>query len=122
LKPTERGWLRVWILTDEREIFGELTLVHRPPLATSLHRCHLMMGLERKVRSLGFGSKLMTEAIEWAKRVPTLEYISLNVFENNPKAKSLYEKFGFVSEGTTRDLFRVYGQSIDDTQMSLRLR
>ena len=119
---TDRGWMRVWILTDEVEVYGELTLIHRPPLKTSIHRCHLMMGLERNVRRQGFGSKLMLESMTWAHEQPTLDWIALNVFENNQAAKSLYSKFGFKPVGTTRDLFRVFGQSIDDTEMVIKLR
>ena len=51
-----------------------------------------------------------------------LDWISLNVFESNPGAKALYSKFGFETSGTTRDMFRVFGQKIDDTEMVLKLR
>ncbi len=122
-KPvTEPGWLRSWIVTDEEEVYGELALVNQPALATALHRCLLMMGLERSIRRQGWGSKLISEAISWARERPSLDWISLNVFENNLPAKALYTKFGFRAVGTTRDLFRVYGKSIDDTHMVLRLR
>lgn len=52
---------------------------------------------------------------------PTLGWITLSVFENNPPAKALYKKFGFEPVGTTKDLFRVFGKSIDETQMVLKL-
>ncbi len=121
-KPvTTPGWLRVWIVTDEIEILGEITLIHRPAMKACLHRCLLMMGLERTLRKQGWGSKLVSEAVSWAKREPTLEWITLNVFENNPPAKALYMKSGFEAVGTTKDLFRVFGKSIDDTEMVLKL-
>lgn len=120
--PADRGWMRVWVVTDETEIFGELTLLHRPPLKAALHRCLLMMGLERKIRRQGWGSKLIFEAVAWAKSQPSLDWIALNVFDNNPAAISLYRKFGFKPTGTTVDVFRVFGQSIDNTEMVLKLR
>ena len=120
--PTQQGWTRIWILTDETEIFGEITLTHRPSLKAALHRCLLMVGIERPQRSHGWGSKLMETAIAWAKDQPTLDWITLYVFENNPRAKALYLKFGFEVVGTTKDMFRAYGQSIDDTEMVLKLR
>ena len=119
---TDQGWMRIWIITDETEAYGELTLIHRPSLKAALHRCLLMMGLERNIRRLGFGSKLIAESVTWAKAQPTLDWIALNVFENNPAAKSLYTKMGFTPVGTTKDLFRVFGHSIDDTEMVLKLR
>ncbi len=123
LKPvTEIGWRRFWILTDEKEVFGEITLIHHPPLQTSLHRCLLAMGMERSVRGRGWGSKLMEEALGWARAQPSLDWVSLCVFENNIPAKALYKKFGFQLVGTSRDLFRVFGQSIDDSEMVLKLR
>lgn len=117
----EPGWQRVWIITDGVEIYGELTLVNRPPLPACLHRCLLMMGMERTVRGQSWGSRLMKEAISWAKAEPGLDWISLYVFENNLPAKALYKKFGFEVVGTTKDRFRVFNQSIDDTEMVLKL-
>jgi RimJ/RimL family protein N-acetyltransferase len=123
LKPvTTPGWLRIWIVTDEKEVFGEITLINRPPMKASLHRCMLMMGIERSARAQGWGTKLMREAIAWAKRQPSLDWITLYVFENNHPAKALYKKFGFEAVGTTRDMFRAFGKSIDDTEMVLKLR
>lgn len=80
-----------------------------------------MMGMERTVRGQGWGSRLMKEAIAWAKAEPGLDWISLYVFENNLPAKALYKKFGFEVVGTTKDRFRVFNQSIDDTEMVLKL-
>jgi len=79
-----------------------------------------MMGLERTIRSQGWGSNLTIEAVKWARQQPTLDWIALNVFENNLPAKALYKKFGFETVGTTRDIFRVFGQSIDNTEMVLK--
>ncbi|HVK61685.1 MAG TPA: GNAT family N-acetyltransferase [Bdellovibrionales bacterium] len=122
LSPTENGWERVWIVTDGEAVFGELTLCHRPPMKATLHRAHLMMGLERSHRSSGYGKQLMQTAIEWAKSQPTLDWVQLYVFDHNEPAKALYRKFGFEGGTTTVDLFRVHGQSINDTEMVLRLR
>jgi ribosomal protein S18 acetylase RimI-like enzyme len=116
------GWIRVWILTDENEVYGDLTLAHRPAMKAALHRCLMMMGLERSSRNQGWGSKLIRAATDWAKQESALEWVTLFVFENNPPAKSLYKKFGFETVGTTKDMFRVFGQSIDDTEMVLKLR
>lgn len=119
---TERLWERVWILTDEKEIYGEASLMHSPPLPTSLHRSWLSMGIERPYRGQGYGPKLLQAVIDWAKAQPTLDWIQLQVFETNLPAKKLYKKFGFVECGTVPDLFRIYGNKVDDTTMVLKIR
>lgn len=118
----EPGWGRCWILTDSDEIVGTLELTHRPPLETALHRALLMIGLERAYRGQGWGSKLMSHALSWARQQPTLEWIQLQVFAHNKPAQNLYRKFGFEEAGVRPDLFRVRGPSIDDLAMLLRLR
>lgn len=120
--PLEIGWERSWILTDDSRIYGEVKLMHRPPLKTSLHRAVLAMGIERSHRGQGWGSKLMTEAIAWAKAQPSLDWLQLYVFAHNEPAQRLYRKFGFKEVGRTPDMFRVHGQSIDDIEMVLKLR
>lgn len=114
------GWQRMWIVTDETHVFGMLKLNHHPKLECSLHRCLMQMGIERTHRRDGHGSELLSQAIAWAKS-EGLTWMQLNVFENNGPAKSLYRKFGFKAYGTIPDLFRINGESIDDTEMLLRL-
>lgn len=119
---TDIGWERCWILTDGSKVYGEIKLLHAMGLQTTLHRSLLMMGIERSHRGKGFGTALMREAIEWARGQPTLDWIQLYVFAHNMPAKELYQRFGFREVGTVADLFRVHGQKIDDTTMTLRLR
>src|SRR3989344_3837326 len=47
----EIGWEKTWILAGANGIFGDLNLVHRPPLKSCLHRATLMMGIERSHRN-----------------------------------------------------------------------
>ncbi len=118
----EADWERAWVIADTNGIYGDLYLVHRPPLKSCLHRATLMMGIERSHRNQGFGSKLMREAISWAKAQPSIEWLQLYVFEGNIPAKRLYAKFGFKENGTTVDMFRVHGTQVADTSMILKLK
>lgn len=118
----EIGWQRCWVLADQNGVYGELALVHRPPLKSSLHRATLMMGVQRSHRGQGYGARLMSEAILWAKAQPSLEWLQLFVFEGNDPAKRLYEKFGFKENGTTPDMFRVHNTRVADISMILKLR
>ena len=116
------GWERTWVIADNGGIYGELSLVHRPPIKSCLHRATLMMGIERSHRGRGFGAGLMNVALTWAKAQLFLEWIQLYVFEGNEPAKKLYSRFGFEENGTTPDMFRVHGQKVADTSMVLNLR
>jgi RimJ/RimL family protein N-acetyltransferase len=117
----EPSWNRAWAAYDGDRMVGHLDLGARP-LATSLHRAILGMGIEESHRKQGLGQRLIETAIEWAKKQPSLDWLDLNVFAHNEPAKRLYEKCGFKEVGRMSDLFRVDGQSIDDIQMVLRLR
>lgn len=118
----EPGWQRVWVLSDGDGVYGDLHLVHRPPLKSCLHRATLMMGIERSHRGQGFGPKLIEAAIAWARSQPTLEWLQLFVFEDNLPARALYKKFGFEENGITPDMFRVHGVKVADVSMILKLR
>jgi len=122
LSVTEPGWERCWILTDGNQIYGDLKLVHTLGLKTSLHRAILMMGIERSQRGKGWGKRMIETALTWASQQPSLDWVQLNVFAHNVPARRLYRSFGFGEVGTNRDLFRVYGQKIDDIEMSLCLK
>lgn len=116
------GWERSWIIADSNGVYGEITLAQQPPLNSCLHRATLMMGIERSHRSQGYGYKLVEQGIAWAKSQPSLEWIQLKVFENNEPARNLYKKFGFRENGTTPDMFRVFGKQIADISMLLKLK
>jgi RimJ/RimL family protein N-acetyltransferase len=118
----ETNWERCWIVADQDKVLGSIHLVHRPPMKTSLHRATLMMGIERSHRKQGLGPRLMTHAVDWARSQPSLEWVQLFVFEGNTPAKNLYRKFGFVETGTVPDMFRVFGNQVDDTTMVLKLK
>ena len=48
--------------------------------------------------------------------------MDLGVFESNEAAMRLYARHGFVVTGRAENKYRVYGQSMVDVSMSLRLR
>ncbi|MDH6134417.1 RimJ/RimL family protein N-acetyltransferase [Kitasatospora sp. MAA4] len=48
-----------------------------------------------------------------------LHRIALEVYAFNPRARRVYEKLGFVAEGTLRDALHYDGQWVDATVMSI---
>lgn len=70
----------------------------------------------------GFGLQLMHTITEWAK-VNGCTRLELDVDEDNPKAKRLYEKAGYEVEGLLKKYScrKDTGQCIDNYRMALML-
>ena len=115
------NWLRVWVVTNGDVIKGHLSLQHHIRLESSLHRGFIMMGIEKDFRSKGYGSQLLGASIHWSKKQDNLSWLNLNVFDHNKPALNLYKKFGFEQVGFNKDLFRCFGKSVNDIEMSLKL-
>ena len=60
-------------------------------------------------------------AIAWARDQPSIDWIDLGVFSDNPGAQALYVRHGFPVVGRTPDRVRVDGQSLDETSMTLNV-
>jgi len=123
LPVTECGWARCFGLWSEKgaRIIGHVDL-KGGSIATEMHRCELGIGIEAQWCGQGFGERLMRTAIDFAAAQPTLEWIDLNVFAGNHRARRLYQRMGFEEIGLVRDRFRIAGAVIDDVKMALRLR
>jgi tRNA (Thr-GGU) A37 N-methylase/ribosomal protein S18 acetylase RimI-like enzyme len=68
----------------------------------------------------GVGEKILSYLIDWAKAVPNVEKIELNVRAVNLRAIRLYQKLGFNIEGRIRHRIRTTdSRYMDDLQMGL---
>lgn len=112
-------WSRTWGVIVDNAIVGHLDL-NGGRLPAELHRATLGMGIERRARRKGFGRRLLTAAITWA-RANKLAWLDLGVFAHNTVARSLYRSIGFVEVGYVKDQFRLDGAIIDDVSMTLAL-
>jgi len=70
-------------------------------------------------RNRGLGTEATRLTIDHAFSVTELHRIELEVFAFNPRARHVYEKAGFVFEGTRRDAFRLDDERIDAVVMSV---
>lgn len=61
----------------------------------------------------GYGTKIMNQLLEWGFNDLNLNKLYLHVFANNPRAIGLYEKLGFVREGTLRNMLYRNGEYVD---------
>jgi RimJ/RimL family protein N-acetyltransferase len=60
------------------------------------------MVVKKKYWGFGIGSLLLDTLLEWAKSNQFIKKINLRVRTDNQRAIKLYEKRGFVKEGTLR--------------------
>jgi RimJ/RimL family protein N-acetyltransferase len=98
------------------DLVGTLTIGRYGNLEKTRHVRELGMGVAKGSRGLGVGTALMDNAMKWAER-KKIEKIGLSVFSTNKGAIRLYEKFGFVREGTRKKQFRIGGKYVDEIVM-----
>lgn len=67
----------------------------------------------------GLGSEATRLVVDYAFNVVGVHRIELEVYDFNPRARHVYEKVGFVHEGTKRDALRWDGEWIDCHCMAL---
>jgi RimJ/RimL family protein N-acetyltransferase len=70
-------------------------------------------------RGRGLGTEATRLILGHAFEAVGLHRVDLEVYEFNPRARRVYEKVGFVYEGTKRDALRWDGQWVDAHVMSI---
>lgn len=70
-------------------------------------------------RNRGMGTAATSLMLEHAFTATDLHRIELEVFAFNPRAIHVYERAGFIFEGTRRDALRFDEQYVDAHQMSI---
>jgi RimJ/RimL family protein N-acetyltransferase len=85
------------------------------------HTGELGLSVRQPYWRLGLGSFLMVGALEWAKASGVVRKIGLRVRTDNEPAVRLYQRFGFVTEGTVRRQFLVAGTFRDAYLMGLEI-
>jgi RimJ/RimL family protein N-acetyltransferase len=102
------------------ELIGLLTL--RGGTRRSLrHEVELVVNVAKDWRGRGVGTALITSAISWAKQAGVVSRMELKVFTRNKTAVRLYERLGFVIEGTRRKAVFKDGRYEDNYVMAMLL-
>jgi RimJ/RimL family protein N-acetyltransferase len=84
------------------------------------HVASLAIALSPEARGRGVATRMMAEAILWAKD-HGIKKIILNVISLNEPALRLYRRFGFVEEGRRQRMFRLGDRYADEVLLSLDL-
>ncbi len=96
-----------------RLLGGHLHAIH--------HTAELAIYIDQAYRRMGVGTRLMREAVEWARQTRIIKRISLEVYTRNKPAVQLYKKFGFKIEGHCQRAFYQNGRFLDEYIMALLL-
>jgi RimJ/RimL family protein N-acetyltransferase len=102
------------------ELIGLLTLNGRTRRSLR-HEVELVVNVAKPWRGRGVGTALITRAVEWARASDVITRVQLKVFTRNTTAVRLYERLGFVLEGTLRSAVFKDGRYEDNHLMAMLL-
>ena len=82
------------------------------------HVANLGMAVHDDYQDRGIGTALMEAALDMTDNWLNIKRVELDVYTDNFRAVHLYEKFGFVIEGTRRALAFREGEYVDAYHMA----
>jgi RimJ/RimL family protein N-acetyltransferase len=85
------------------------------------HSGEFSMSVRKQYWGLGIGSLMLDMLIEWARSTQIVKKINLRVRTDNQRAVLLYERKGFVREGTIHKEILFDGKFYDHHWMGLEL-
>ena len=100
------------------EVIGQLGLHTFPNIPRRRHVGQIGMGVRDDWQGKGAGSALMQAMLELADKWLNLSRIELEVYTDNEPAIRLYQKFGFVIEGTHQRFAFRDGEYVDAHAMA----
>jgi RimJ/RimL family protein N-acetyltransferase len=98
------------------EVVGEVVLNEWEPDNAA---CNFRTLVGPSGRGRGLGTEAARLLLGYAFDVVGLHRVGLEVYDFNPRARHVYEKVGFVHEGTRRDALRFDGGWVDAHVMSI---
>jgi RimJ/RimL family protein N-acetyltransferase len=113
-----KGNLPQYVAVEGDRVLGWCDITPKSSRKVFMHCGVLGMGLRPESRGIGLGTELMQKTIAHARRMG-LTRIELQVFTSNTRAIRLYEKLGFVLEGTNVRYARFEDRYEDSHTMAL---
>ncbi|WP_349410648.1 GNAT family N-acetyltransferase [Pseudalkalibacillus sp. SCS-8] len=104
------------VVEAEGKIVG-IARVMRGELEMKRHCGVFRTWVTEDAQGKGIGTKIMAYTLDWGRK-ENLHKIWLTVFSNNPIASKLYERYGFVYEGTQKDQLCIKGEFEDEIYMA----
>jgi RimJ/RimL family protein N-acetyltransferase len=106
----------VFVAEVDGAVVGRLSLA-RDPHPSSRHVADLGVMVAASHRHRGIGTRLLEEAVSWA-RTSGIRKLELHVFPWNEPALGLYETFGFEREGYRKEHYARDGRYVDAILMA----
>ena len=107
---------QVLVAEIEGRVIGELGL-HQQRNRRK-HVATLGMGVHDDFQGKGVGTRLLQAALDLADNWLNLKRVELQVYTDNAEAVHLYEKFGFIIEGTHKAFAFREGEYVDSYSMA----
>ena len=123
----ETAWVRgkrdcmvgIHIAADVDGVIVGLAGIDQPKFARQHHIGSVGISIRKAWCDRGLGTRMMRELIEYARREPALEMLTLNVLSTNPRAHAVYRKVGFKDDGRLPGRIKLNGEYVDLCEMSL---
>lgn len=106
----------IFLAQRNNEISGYL-LVDRGRSDKKRHCMYIVVGVKKSSQGIGIGTKLIEEAISWARQNNIIR-IELTVMEHNQRAINLYKKMGFEIEGVKKKSIKMKDKFINEYYMA----
>jgi len=115
----DSGWRKLWVAKDTAgSIKGHIDLRHHSDSNCS-HRVVLGMGVDSSCRKQGLGIQLLRSVLKFCQEHEAIDWLDLCVLSNNIPAKHLYLRTGFNVVGEFKDQYRIDGQPVSETAMTI---
>ena len=112
---------QLYLLGLVEDAIAAVAILSASTRARIRHSGELAMSVRRQYWGQGIGSLMLDTLIGWARATRIITKINLRVRADNQRAIRLYERKGFVLEGTLRKEMRVNQRYFDNHCLGLEL-
>lgn len=113
----------VCIIPDDKdkepETVGVVSLKSQPPPVVHNRTHSFGIAIARRYQGKGYGPEAISWLLDWCFLSAGLHRVELTVFEWNERARMVYEKLGFVTEGRQRQCLWREGRWWDAIHMGM---
>ena len=121
IKALEGNQTNIMLMAMDGDEIAGIATINSSHKIKARHEGELGIVVAKKYQGQGSGTELIPQVIDWARGNGVTTRIRLDQRADNPKAVSLYMKFGFIVEGCCRNSTLLNGQYYDLYIMGMML-